>query len=339
MDPRAAPSGRRSCRLPRASGDGPSRRAFRPSKLSAPPRERGWTLIRLDLERLDAGSPARAGMDPQCRRVGRSAPGLPRASGDGPPSPRRCAQPRRAPPRERGWTSVGLEQPAQESGSPARAGMDPRSLLATGRSAGLPRASGDGPCRRVRRVLRVVAPPRERGWTFDVPCRFDFDQGSPARAGMDPAWSDVDGATNRLPRASGDGPFRGHADAPTHEQLRLPRASGDGPQYGSGVLKPAGAPPRERGWTVSQLGAGRQGRGSPARAGMDPRYTPSGDAVTRLPRASGDGPSPNAASGFLCAAPPRERGWTPAVECRLDGTVGSPARAGMDPCAAPPARR
>ncbi len=206
MDPRSPTPARITRRLPRASGDGPSK--ARPIRLSiwAPPRERGWTRAARPLELTPHGSPARAGMDLGGDRWAATLLRLPRASGDGPSRFVLRTACLRAPPRERGWTH-GAERPFRPApGSPARARMDPSSALEHGIAVRLPRASGDGPWQHRHGSDAVVAPPRERGWTRRCHLMPPMGAGSPARAGMDPAGVSSSGFITRLPRASGDGP-------------------------------------------------------------------------------------------------------------------------------------
>ena len=95
-------------------------------------------------------------------------------------------------------------------------------------------------------------------------------------------------SSDRVPRASGDGPqFALHA---VRVAERVPRASGDGP-IGSQVMRASGpCSPRERGWT---------GRHQEARS-----------AEPRVPRASGDGPRTGHRQRTDGRCSPRERGWT-----------------------------
>ena len=50
------------------------------------------------------------------------------------------------------------------------------------------------------------------------------------------------------------------------------------------------APPHTRGWTLLPHQRERDGEGSPAHAGMDPRVRGSPTTPPRLPRTRGDGP-------------------------------------------------
>ncbi len=125
----------------------------------------------------------------------------------------------------------------------------------------------------------------------------------------------------------------------------LPRSRGDGPSFIKVALGDLAAPPLARGWTRSDGRLWCTCRGSPARAGMDPTrrrlLLPARGSPARAgmdpPRAGMDplGASTDDALG----APPLARGWT--QHDRSDGslarmdrdsrTMGSPARAGMDP--------
>ncbi len=301
-------SGHRCGRLPRASGDGPTVAVATTPEGLAPPRERGWTLLDAWCDPSCQGSPARAGMDPQSAVICSAWSRLPRASGDGPSPGSRKRGWQLAPPRERGWTPIEGRLLAEQAGSPARAGMDPtRSSLLTAASR-LPRASGDGPCRKAQRCSLVLAPPRERGWTLPSATIAARVCGSPARAGMDPTT-----AHSRL------------------AMPRLPRASGDGPCCFAMAAFCSLAPPRERGWTLVGDHLAARAFGSPARAGMDPMQALHEKARAGLPRASGDGPHDRWWRRRSWRAPPRERGWTFDKVSEDIDTMGSPARAGMDP--------
>ena len=91
------------------------------------------------------------------------------------------------------------------------------------------------------------------------------------------------------------------------------------------------APPHARGWTLPGAGAGAAGRGSPARAGMDPRRRHRRALPPGLPRTRGDGPVEVGIPSASGAAPPHARGWTVLPLYGGRGDPGSPARAGMDP--------
>ena len=93
------------------------------------------------------------------------APGLPRASGDGPELEKLKLPDLKAPPRQRGWTDVRPLALEHVDGSPAPAGMDRNLVYARRHQEGLPRASGDGPDPQGNLKPVLQAPPRQRGWT------------------------------------------------------------------------------------------------------------------------------------------------------------------------------
>ena len=92
----------------------------------------------------------------------------------------------------------------------------------------------------------TVAAPLARGWTLPDFGRSHDQKGCPARAGMDPLTTCENGMVLRLPRSRGDGP----------------RSLGGSGQYHE-------AAPLARGWTPGDWQEIRNGRGCPARAGMD----------------------------------------------------------------------
>jgi len=151
--------------LPRARGDGPVIDSRFPYIIAAPPRTRGWTLLRA-LRRIQAaGSPAHAGMDLFLDVSAARSPRLPRARGDGPDFAYFIGQRLLAPPRTRGWTQATYSDILQAEGSPAHAGMDPSTRPPSRPVVGLPRARGDGPGRLALVINGAKAPPRTRGWT------------------------------------------------------------------------------------------------------------------------------------------------------------------------------
>ena len=172
----------------------------------------------------------------------------------------------------------------------------------------LPRASGDGPCTARRGWSANSAAPRERGWTLGHHLPGRIAPGCPARAGMDPVDTPDEPLCMWLPRASGDGPAQRWQPAGHHM-----------------------AAPRERGWTRIASLVNNTGEGCPARAGMDPDWPSFPWRQSRLPRASGDGPSHDTASAYVAWAAPRERGWTLRLGAYRQAVTGCPARAGMDP--------
>ena len=162
------------------------------------------------------------------------------------------------------------------------------------------------------------APPHARGWTDTEFAADEVDVGSPARAGMDPHRGVPRGGPEGLPRTRGDGPV-----------LQRPHRPYDT------------APPHARGWTPCYILLRADSCGSPARAGMDPPRRPRRSPWPRLPRTRGDGPSQLVRAADDVVAPPHARGWTRPDGRRVAERVGSPARAGMDPCgrARPASRR
>ena len=111
----------------------------------------------------------------------------------------------------------------------------------------------------------------------------------------------------------------------------FPRASGDGPLNSDGALCNFAFPPRERGWSPRAKKRGWRVTVSPARAGMVPKPPFRKPALTRFPRASGDGPCCAALLNHRCWFPPRERGWSPHGTAARRRDDVSPARAGMVP--------
>ncbi len=294
MDPRRAARWAAARGLPRTRGDGPKLLSDYRPLVQAPPHARGWTLARAVGLEGSIGSPARAGMDPTgpARRIRRRR--LPRTRGDGPPVDLRMALTPRAPPHARGWTPESPQLRGPGLGSPARAGMDPRSNEEIRDSVWLPRTRGDGPERGPYTFLLYKAPPHARGWTQADRPQHVAARGSPARAGMDPGscW-------------------------PWASLARLPRTRGDGPRLTSGTITAGWAPPHARGWTISASGGGVHVEGSPARAGMDPRGPRRSRSCRRLPRTRGDGPWKDVAAALRFSAPPHARGdarATPALD-------------------------
>ena len=129
-----------------------------------------------------------------------------------------------AAPRERGWTRGTRTQLAILRGCPARAGMDPNGSAMLIASRRLPRASGDGPETESVSIDGLAAAPRERGWTQKVIDEARTQTGCPARAGMDPKDRDDLEFSERLPRASGDGPWA--PCGPLEDALAAPRERG-----------------------------------------------------------------------------------------------------------------
>ncbi len=192
--------------LPRSRGDGPAGGIAITGNVTAPPLTRGWTLQPTIWRTEGAGSPAHAGMDPRrpCRCARRTW--LPRSRGDGPEGVQLTRKAAVAPPLTRGWTRAPGVAGRRGRGSPAHAGMDPRTARRSSSCARLPRSRGDGPYSPPRASLTSRAPPLTRGWTpRDLITRI-LERGSPAHAGMDPSPLSHRDLRTRLPRSRGDGP-------------------------------------------------------------------------------------------------------------------------------------
>ncbi len=187
MDPTAWRRPMPICRLPRSRGDGPPGMVIPRARRKAPPLARGWTLPLGASPAASLGSPARAGMHPSSCSTTRRLRWLPRSRGDGPLLVHRAGPQREAPPLARGWTPRQINGLRRESGSPARAGMDPREAdMDCGRQR-LPRSRGDGPASDTASRNPTEAPPLARGWTPWPNSPTARRQGSPARAGMAPS--------------------------------------------------------------------------------------------------------------------------------------------------------
>ena len=173
--------------------------------------------------------------------------GLPRLRGDGPHSYPLDQRPNPAPPPTRGWSRRFMGGPRGDSGSPAYAGMVPKTAPARSSLIRLPRLRGDGPDARVLSCDRSQAPPPTRGWSRREDFLRRLIQGSPAYAGMVP---------DQAPRRRG--------------QRRLPRLRGDGPSSMHGARRYWAAPPPTRGWSCPTGLIRDEPGGSPAYAGMVP---------------------------------------------------------------------
>ena len=377
MDPSGPRTAHRPGWLPRSRGDGPWCEIGCYALAAAPPLTRGWTLVRDRLLRARRGSPAHAGMDPESAERRSWLAWLPRSRGDGPsgcPAYSGCDS---APPLTRGWTLDRHRSSGGSCGSPAHAGMDPRTRATTTASGGLPRSRGDGPSQRDSAAPVYEAPPLTRGWTPVCAPPVFRNLGSPAHAGMDPRPSCSSGTARRLPRSRGDGPValqflgflrqappltRGwtliarhfaesvkgspaHAGMDPYPMLAfngsawLPRSRGDGPCDAAHPHHRLEAPPLTRGWTLLASPLLRASRGSPAHAGMDRTPAASIRRPGRLPRSRGDGPPAGWTEYLNNQAPPLTRGWTLNHAPDGDDADGSPAHAGMDPAQGHPCRR
>jgi hypothetical protein len=159
MDPCCRGAAWRPAGLPRSRGDGPRTTRLNGVAATAPPLARGWTPHTATARVSVRGSPARAGMDPLMEGILIPDARLPRSRGDGPTVDVPSIIGGLAPPLARGWTLSERIRLSRQTGSPARAGMDPsRTTLARG-SVWLPRSRGDGP------PVLSTRLPRSRGWT------------------------------------------------------------------------------------------------------------------------------------------------------------------------------
>ena len=186
IDPCSTRSARAMRWLPRPRGDRPGKRSRVEFTHQAPPPTRGSTLAGVGAAGHAHGSPAHAGIDPP-RRPSRAAPSrLPRPRGDRPAIDRLTGLSMEAPPPTRGSTLRENWIKEFKKGSPAHAGIDPRSNTRSERCLWLPRPRGDRPFVHHETALRAY--------------------GSPAHAGIDPARSRPASFAGRLPRPRGDRP-------------------------------------------------------------------------------------------------------------------------------------
>ena len=212
-----------------------------------------------------------------------------------------------APPLARGSTPLRGLTGRPRPGSPARAGIDPRSPGPPRRRARLPRSRGDRPERCDRSRRRSGAPPLARGSTRALELVAERLWGSPARAGIDPRLRGDGSGGPGLPRSRGDRPHRAHRPASDAE-----------------------APPLARGSTRPANGGPARCGGSPARAGIDPDPVAGTFDDARLPRSRGDRPARFIRIGARVPAPPLARGSTRCDLRHRHLHGGSPARAGID---------
>ena len=150
-----------------------------------------------------------------------------------------------------------------------------------------PRTRGDGPTRIIGRWRWRRFPPHARGWTESSRSRSRSPDVSPARAGMDLA------PTQR------DSGFAG-----------FPRTRGDGPGAGPAIRRECRFPPHARGWTRHGDRWDQGSEVSPARAGMDRRWSAPAARQYGFPRTRGDGPLISRCAIGRYAFPPHARGWT-----------------------------
>ncbi len=308
IDPRQHREGVAPLRLPRTRGDRPQKIALIKHVYSAPPHARGSTLPPRRRVREVQGSPARAGIDRFLRRSFHASWWLPRTRGDRPEEFSPETVDAEAPPHARGSTRGQEQEPLLRGGSPARAGIDRARARSHGVVRGLPRTRGDRPCTRTQSRCRQRAPPHARGSTRPFRLRGRNERGSPARAGIDRILDDEPSTSGGLPRTRGDRPRPDLTDAEI-----------------------ASAPPHARGSTRFLPRLRPRGRGSPARAGIDPTDSTRRSAASRLPRTRGDRPAFGLDISYAARAPPHARGSTLIETPPSEGSSGSPARAGIDP--------
>jgi len=171
------------------------------------------------------------------------------------------------PPPTRGSTPDRSRQGAGRRGSPAYAGIDPRTFLASDRGQGFPRLRGDRPHATFAAMLDYVVPPPTRGSTWTRSTLARLPVGSPAYAGIDPRSSRT-----------------------TLRQKRFPRLRGDRPASGNIIESPSVVPPPTRGSTGANVRCADPRAGSPAYAGIDPPILSYVTAAPRFPRLRGDRP-------------------------------------------------
>ena len=214
----------------------------------------------------------------------------------------------RVPPPTRGWPRDGGTSDAGQDGSPAHAGMAPRSFRARRSRGRFPRPRGDGPRASLKFPWRSGVPPPTRGWPAGDGSRDRGAAGSPAHAGMAPASVVLPTAVRGFPRPRGDGPAQRVA---RRQRWRVP--------------------PPTRGWPGVQGRQAAQAWGSPAHAGMAPTASPSPPMPCGFPRPRGDGPRHDYFTSALPWVPPPTRGWPLCAGRGGRASDGSPAHAGMAP--------
>ena len=133
-----------------------------------------------------------------------------------------------------------------------------------------------------------AVPPLTRGSTRSPSWPHSPGEGSPAHAGIDPFTPSVLMTSGRFPRSRGDRPFT---------------------SINSAIVEPA--PSLTRGSTRGLLEQPAHDHGSPAHAGIDPRFRRSAISIPWLPRSRGDRPSAGEETGDTNPAPPLTRGSTP----------------------------
>ena len=193
------------------------------------------------------GSPAHAGMALPGQPGPASDPGFPRPRGDGPQVRGATRLSGWVPPPTRGWPGLPGRFGARQEGSPAHAGMAPRSTRGLAGSTRFPRPRGDGPGWPGLPSCTTRVPPPTRGWPLYAVRWRAADGGSPAHAGMALFHEHCAKLLAGFPRPRGDGPVEPAVAAPALE-----------------------VPPPTRGWPLRPVGPAAAGQGSPAHAGMAP---------------------------------------------------------------------
>ena len=133
-------------------------------------------------------------------------PRFPRTRGDRPSHARDSTLSTSVPPHTRGsspdqWREIGIDV-----GSPAHAGIVPRSRPKNHQATGFPRTRGDRPSDCSRRGPRSRVPPHTRGSSQDPRIGEELDAGSPAHAGIVLCCSCRDCPPRGFPRTRGDRP-------------------------------------------------------------------------------------------------------------------------------------
>jgi len=357
---------RRLPRAPRARGDGPKPRAERQLKHGCSPRTRGWSLPAGTLHQTSTVLPAHAGMVPPPGASPTACPGAPRARGDGPHHRDVPHMEGRCSPRTRGWSPQTRPPPAKRSVLPAHAGMVPFGWRCPIRTAGAPRARGDGPTSTSRSPTLVPCSPRTRGWSRLARHRVQLWRVLPAHAGMVPCRHRRRRGSHGAPRARGDGPgselaapiteavLPAHAGmvpgswtpptgpwecsprtrgwSPGHGRRRPGLGSaprGDGPMLSSWLYLASTCSPRTRGWSRPGPAAELAAEVLPAHAGMVHDRVVQVDQILGAPRARGDGPYGRSIPTYPLLCSPRTRGWSRGQVVHVHLGRVLPAHAGM----------
>jgi len=151
--------------LPRMRGDRPMNRSGIVTLSKATPHARGSTCRIAQVDRLEPGYPACAGIDPRCARTSGGIGRLPRMRGDRPeiilPHCGNC----QATPHARGSTLPARRPVSKAQGYPACAGIDRPTKCAGRWCARLPRMRGDRPLMTIGIDAACAATPHARGST------------------------------------------------------------------------------------------------------------------------------------------------------------------------------